>query len=594
MTGYRPLLLMLTLLLPWGPGGAAVSEEARLSGLNVSVKQEQTRPPGDEQLFVRDAPNRLVLVLVNDSDDYLVIRSLQVAEGLPDIERRYGSRYGATFYQPLEDEWHYNEFAQQLSKPLFASGVIPPGGVMETVRWAVLRQEKLALEAVYHRLTPRQAAQAFYLADHQGAAMTQERVFRRYRAEDLEASLHGGPLDWRTVIIPQLQSYRAVSRRLATGVTLRSPEFSRDAAQQKLDEPAVQALYRPGAGRWAMRTRRGWMSVGPGDVRPLPELDHLVFLLIESLDPVPLILPLQGYRDLGAVAPAVRGPGYFDPGVSRLPRSALEGVFERARDKGHTLSPLVFDPNGLANKLYLLVGDFDPQKRRELARERERLLYFPSPEAAVERMSELLRDQNWGRLACYYDLTDSGIDRADLQSGSFFYHEEPSPIGHPAGFDRYRHPFAPGFRFLSSRPTAEPDVVEVTVAVSIDQGAGPPQRGLRRFLMSRSENGFQLLPHEPGKTRSGTAPPIPSAAGLRTLSAKRLQLRQRLDLLRQRHQALSANPVSSAGIQKVKREIAEVEARLGELNGMQEALESRMNSGRSLSVRERPGLPSRR
>jgi len=36
------------------------------------------------------------------------------------------------------------------------------------------------------------------------------------------------------------------------------------------------------------------------------------------------------------------------------------------------------------------VGEFDAETRRALARDRERMLYFPSPETAVERISALL------------------------------------------------------------------------------------------------------------------------------------------------------------------------------------------------------------
>ncbi len=597
MTGYRPLWLTLTLILMFPGGCVSASRDAvQPPALSVFVQQEQTRPPGDEHLFVRDAANRLVLVLVNDSGDYLVIRSLRVAGGLPDVERRYGARYGTTFHRPLEDEWHYNEFAQQLSDPLFAEGVIPPGGVMEVVRWAILRREQLALEVAFHRLTTGQAAESFYLAGLQGGAMTPDRVFRRYRAEDLEASLHGGTLDWRTVIIPELNRYEMVSQPLAATLTLRSPAFSREAAQRMLDAPNGKALYWRGAGSWVMRTQRGWMSVQPRGVQPLPELDPLVFLLIESHDPVPVILPLQGYIDLGATAPAIRGPGYFDPGVSRLSRTELDRVFARAREKGHVLSPLLFDTNGLGKDTYLLVGDFDPQERRELARERERLLYFPSPETAVECISSLLKDKDWPELARYYDLGGSGIDHVALRSGNFFYNDEQQLPGHPAGLDRYRHPFAPGYRFIASRPSGEPDVIEVTVAISIDQGAGPPQRGLRRFLMRSSGQGYQLLPWESEKTTPHAVLPIPSPAGLRDLSLQRQQLQGQLVTLQRQQGELSADrgPETPLRLQQVEREISDLEVRLRQMDGIIEALEARIKSGRSLSVRERPDFPSRR
>jgi len=59
---------------------------------------------------------------------------------------------------------------------------------------------------------------------------------------------------------------------------------------------------------------------------------------------------------------------------------------------------------------------------------------------------------------------------------------------------RYKHPFAPGFRFDHVRPTDDPNVIAVVVSIEIDQGGGLKQRGLSEFRMRRSEKGYQVLP----------------------------------------------------------------------------------------------------
>ena len=42
--------------------------------------------------------------------------------------------------------------------------------------------------------------------------------------------------------------------------------------------------------------------------------------------------------------------------------------------------------------------------------------FFSSPEEAVEQISDLLRAEDFETLACYYELTGSGIDRSELES----------------------------------------------------------------------------------------------------------------------------------------------------------------------------------
>ena len=123
-------------------------------------------------------------------------------------------------------------------------------------------------------------------------------------------------------------------------------------------------------------------------------------------------------------------------------------------------------------------------------------IYFSSPQEAVERISAMLRRKDWGKLARYYDLTDTPIDRATLNSGEFFYTDKRPEAAHPAGFWHYKHPFAPGFKFDSVRKLETPGVIEVTVKVEIDQGDGTPQRGIQTFLMRRSDKGYQVMPHK--------------------------------------------------------------------------------------------------
>jgi hypothetical protein len=120
--------------------------------------------------------------------------------------------------------------------------------------------------------------------------------------------------------------------------------------------------------------------------------------------------------------------------------------------------------------------------------------YFASPQQAVERTTALLKAKDWVALAAYYDLAGSNIDRAELASGAFFYGPRTDGMHHPAGFDRYRHPFPPGFTFERTESTDRDDVVKVVAMVSIDQGGGREQRGIASALLRRSSRGWQWLP----------------------------------------------------------------------------------------------------
>ena len=119
--------------------------------------------------------------------------------------------------------------------------------------------------------------------------------------------------------------------------------------------------------------------------------------------------------------------------------------------------------------------------------------YFASPQEAVNIITELLGQSDWKTLASYYDLSGSGIDREELESGRFFIRQERPEAAHPAGFWRNRHPFAPGFEYLFQTKAGESTVL-VHVHIEIDEGGGMTQEGRHAFKMRKTPSGYQVLP----------------------------------------------------------------------------------------------------
>jgi hypothetical protein len=108
---------------------------------------------------------------------------------------------------------------------------------------------------------------------------------------------------------------------------------------------------------------------------------------------------------------------------------------------------------------------------------------FASPADAVPELSKLMDAREWTALAACYDAEPGTLTAA------FFF--DPDASGHPAGFDRWRHPFPPGWRYLSH--TVEGDVAVVTMGIEINEGDGMIQRGYREFRMRRTSAGWQVL-----------------------------------------------------------------------------------------------------
>jgi len=151
--------------------------------------------------------------------------------------------------------------------------------------------------------------------------------------------------------------------------------------------------------------------------------------------------------------------------------------------------------------LLLLIPDGAISMGNENGPPEGRNRYFDSPETAIPAITELLQSEDFKTLASYYDLAGSDLDRVDLESGEYFIRKQPPPSAHPGGFWRYRHPFAPGFRFSHITSGIREGSHVVHMKIVIGQGEGlPPQIGFSSFAMIRSEKGWQILPGLPAES----------------------------------------------------------------------------------------------
>lgn len=121
-------------------------------------------------------------------------------------------------------------------------------------------------------------------------------------------------------------------------------------------------------------------------------------------------------------------------------------------------------------------------------------LYFASPAASVGVIKSLVGAAEWETLARCYDLTGTGLTRADVSREDFYIRKPPYSPAQPAGIGRFKQLFPAAFVFESVEPGGAPDIVIVTVGVKIDQGGGPLQHVLSTYRLRQSNAGYQLLP----------------------------------------------------------------------------------------------------
>lgn len=332
--------------------------------VSVFVKQEFIRPSGEEFIFQTGAVSRMVFVIENISDDFIVIRNFAIQGQLPDIYGWYCSVYGGAEHMPLEDIWSYSELEQRLSEPIFAKGVIYPGGKLDVTRHVILRENKISIELAYHKISRKDAQRFLYFYFPEKESFSAHRKYKHYNNMN---SIPVEEIDWEMVVFPGAEKIPVEKKVLLCDVSLKDPEFSLKNAEKGVGFKAEAFVYWKQQEAWVIGKDRERFLISQDKITKLPEIDLLSFVIIESsYKTTNFILPMTGYDRFNAVQPKIEGPGYFNPGITPLKNDKILPLFEFAKEKGDSVSVLAYDPTGLGKRFYLLVGDFDEKKRRDI------------------------------------------------------------------------------------------------------------------------------------------------------------------------------------------------------------------------------------
>lgn len=358
---FLPLLILCLIAGEAFGGFLSRGRNINEDSLSVYIKQEAAQSPHP---FRRGAVSRMVFTVENAGDDFIIVRNFKIQDQLPDIYRWYGAVYGGTEYMPLEDAWVFSELEQRLSEPVFATGVIYPGGKLDVTRYLILRDAPIGIELTYQKVTKKDSSGLLYFYFRGNDELGSCQKYKRLPHPDV---IPVDAIDWERVIFPEADSVPLKQQRFYSRIRLEEHPFRLKDAEKKAGMKAESYVYWERQQAWIIGKDKKMYRVSSKEVMPLPEIDPLIFVIMASAyKTIDVILPMTGYDGFHAIQPKVEGPGYFNPGITPLPEDEMLSLFNIAREKGDSISALAYDSTGLGKRFYLLVGRFDEKKRRDV------------------------------------------------------------------------------------------------------------------------------------------------------------------------------------------------------------------------------------
>ena len=349
--------------------GTPPPEGSEKGSLFVSIKSDQSGNKTPERTFQKGTPVLSSFIVENRTHDFIVLRRFEIKGQLPDIQRWFGPLYGSVEYRAEEDIFFYNVVEQCLSEPVFAMGLIRPRGSIEVPRRVALRNSSVTAEVFYQRIPLENAKKKLYFNFPDAPCMGPKRIFRHI--DDFYPFLNGKrteEVDWSKVILKGENELPFQRHEATCAVRLTEPEFSLEKALKKFRMLFSDYIFWKSENCWIFKREKNVFLVGENRFLKLGEIDLTVFLLIElAPHDADFILPMEGYEDFNPQMPEIQGPGYFNPGITHIPRTKVLQLFEHAAQRGERVRTIAYDPHGLGKRFYISVGEFNEKERRAIA-----------------------------------------------------------------------------------------------------------------------------------------------------------------------------------------------------------------------------------
>jgi hypothetical protein len=337
--------------------------------LYISINSGKAESKGGKKVFPKGAPQLTNFTIENRSDDFIVIRKIEIDGQLPDIDRWFGPRYGSVEYREEKNVFFYNVVEQCLSEPVFAMGLIRPNGKIDVTRMVALRGSPVNFEVYYQRISLGDAKERLYFNFPDEPEIGPKRIFRSIDDFNLFVSeSRTDSVDWSTVILKGENKLPFQRQALSLPVILEESPFSLKKALEKFGFKIADYVFWTSENCWVFKRDKNLFIVGENRIVKLGNIDLAVFTLIElSPDKTGFILPLEGYEDFNPKRPKIEGPGYFNPGITHIPRNKVFRLFQYATRRGDGIKIIVYDPHGLGRRFYISVGEFKEKERRAYA-----------------------------------------------------------------------------------------------------------------------------------------------------------------------------------------------------------------------------------
>ncbi len=338
----------------------------------------KAQPAAPLDISIRIAPSAAGLVegdlapatvtVRNSSPHVIVMRAFNFPGQLPNLRQWFGGRYGTLTYDQKADKWLFNPLVQQLSVPLFAGAVLFPGDELQQTQTIRLLEPTVRVTVGFNQLSEKAARQNLYFATAGPSSPMGETAYSRLAPGPIADQARPEPGSVREAVYPAGAEAEVLTQEASLTVQLapRTPSV-KQAAEAVMPEWDRHTYWLGGPG-WVLRLgeRVTWLSPkGPVD---LPACDLLVFDLFDLARPQPVdvLLPLKGFeQDFDVGRPRIEGPGFFNPGYTKVAQADLPRLLARCRQLELPLTAQPVNPTGLGAGNKVVVGKLDLEERRK-------------------------------------------------------------------------------------------------------------------------------------------------------------------------------------------------------------------------------------
>lgn len=244
----------------------------------------------DDQKIYLGVPFLFNVQCENVSDNYIIIRDIQIKGQIKDATEWYGSIWGRTEYQPVTDLWIHDRSSHMESEQIVAFKIIAPHQKFVFKKWVALQSDIVHINVAYNSLSAGDVKEHVYIRT--GSPLSKPYLNHFERVESNAVINESIKYDY--AFLPRIDVFSLQNSSLGLSVKTHGVPDIIETAEFRIKEDVSEYVYWETEEAWVVKGQTQAYYISNAQTIPLGKMDPFVIVVAAQYFPLIDVLVHKG------------------------------------------------------------------------------------------------------------------------------------------------------------------------------------------------------------------------------------------------------------------------------------------------------------